>query len=199
MEWVPENVVEALRGDHQLGIFVHAAFDPPLRLWFGVNDVPVGIESVDPNGAVYRGGGTLQGVPELEVIVNGIADRVEFSLSGIDPDAMAKWDISDFDVRGKPIYVGITTLDEYHQPMSPIIPLWDGHASFVRETMPPVGDGENQSVTLTLSVGGGNTTRARHSAVLWSAPHHRSEYPTDAFCDNVARLARGVAPSWPRF
>lgn len=200
MDWVPPHVIERLRGSTSVGIFVYADFDPPLRLWFGVNDVPIGMQAVDPsNGQTYLGGGRLQGVPELEVLINGIADRVEFSVSGIDPDEMAKINPEDLEVRGREIYVGITTLDDYHQPMSEIIPLWDGAASFVRQVMPPVAGTESPSVTLTLSVGGGNTTRARNSASLWSSVHQRALFPTDAFCDGTARLARGVAPAWPRF
>lgn len=197
---LPEEVIEALQGSTNIGIFVYADFDPPLRLWLGVNDVPIGMESVDPDtGQVYKGGGQLQGVPELEVLINGIADRVEFSVSGVDPDYLAQRDPDEFDVRGAAIHVGITALDEYYQPVSQIIPLWDGRASYVRQIMPPVTGTQNPSVTVMLSVGGGVTTRARNAQVLWSAAHQRALYPTDAFCDGTARLARGVAPAWPRF
>lgn len=192
-------VIEALRGDHQLGIFVYCAFEPkPLAIWFGVNDVEIGIESV-VDGVRFLGGGLLQGVPELEVLVNGIADRVEFTLAGIDPSTYDRHEIESYEVRGAPVYVGITCLDDYYQPIAPIQPLWDGRASFVRETMPPVSGTESQTVALMLSVGSGVTTRARISASLWSAAHQRALYPTDAFCDGTARLAQGVSPTWPRF
>lgn len=165
------------------------------------------MDSVDPyTGQVYRGGGQLAGVPELEVLVNGLADRVEFSVPGIAlsyvntvPETGEVRDPSEFDVRGRAVYVGITALDEYYQPVAPIHPLWEGTASFVRQIMPPVSEGENMTVTMVLSVGSGVTTRARNSAVLWSPAFQRALYPTDAFCDGTARLARGVAPTWPRF
>ncbi len=56
MSWVPENVIAELRGSHQLGIFLHIATSPALHLWFGVNDIPAGIESIDPAGTTYLGG-----------------------------------------------------------------------------------------------------------------------------------------------
>jgi hypothetical protein len=196
---ISDAIIEALRGDHQLGIFVYCAFSPqPLALWFGVNDVAVGIESV-AGSTVFLGGGVLQGVPELEVLVNGIADRVEFTLAGIDPASYERFDIEGYTVRGAEVYVGITCLDDYYQPVAPIQPLWDGRASFVRESMPPVTGSESPTVQLLLSVGSGVTTRARSSASIWSAAHQRALYPTDAFCDGTARLARGVAPTFPRF
>lgn len=197
---IADAVIEALRRDHILGIFVRCEFTPkPLCLWFGTNDVELGMESVDEDGTVYLGGGILQGVPELEVLVNGIADRVEFTLAGIDPSSLDRYEIEQYQVRGAPVYVGITCLDDYYQPVAPIQPLWDGRASFVRETMPPVSGEESPTVMLMLSVGSGVTTRARASASIWSAAHQRALYPTDAFCDGTARLARGVAPTWPRF
>lgn len=196
---ISNAIIDALRGDHILGIFVYCEFEPqPLALWFGTNDIELGIESI-VNGVRFQGGGVLQGVPELEVLVNGIADRVEFTLAGIDPSSLDRYEIEQYRVRGAPVYVGITCLDEYYQPVAPIQPLWDGRASFVRETMPPVSGEESPSVALMLSVGSGVTTRARASASIWSSAHQRALYPTDAFCDGTARLARGVSPTWPRF
>jgi hypothetical protein len=198
---ISDEISEALRGDHQLGIFVYCAFSPqPLALWFGVNDIEMELGFLSIAGGVeFLGGGVLQGVPELEVLVNGIADRVEFTLAGIDPSSYERSDIESYTVRGAEVYVGITCLDDYYQPVAPIQPLWDGRASFVRESMPPVTGSESPTVQLLLSVGSGVTTRARSSASIWSAPHQRALYPTDAFCDGTARLARGVAPTFPRF
>lgn len=200
MEWLPPHIVERLRGSHLLGIFVYLDLDPkPLRLWMGVNDVPAKIESVDEDGSVYLGAGRLREVPTLDVLINGIADRVAFTLSGVDPLDAMKIDFDTLDVRGRDLHVGITTLDDLYQPMSHIIPLWTGTASLVKEDSPPVGPGQKRTVSLSLSVGSGNTTRDRNSASIWSPAHQRALYPTDAFCDGTPRVARGVAPPWPRF
>lgn len=199
MGWIPDHVIERMRGSHLLGIFIHLDLSPaPLRIWLGINDVPAGIESIDGEGSVYLGGGRLREVPNLDVLINGIADRVDFQLSGVDPIEAAKIDFVTLNVRGCGVTVGITTLDDHFQPMSAIIPLWQGVASFVTEDRQPVSGDQSPVVTLSLSVGSGVTTRDRSSASLWSAAHQRAMYPTDAFCDGTARLARGVSPSWPR-
>lgn len=198
MGWVPDDVIESMRGSHQLGIFFRMDTDPPLRLWMGVNDVPSGIEGVDPTtGETYLGGGRLQNIPYLEVLLNGAADRADFTLSGVDPDSAAIADTEIPPVRGKDVHVGITTLDEKFQPISSIIPLIKGTASYTSETSEPVTGTDSRTVTMGLSVGFGTTTRSRESASLWSHAHQLALHPTDDFCKGTARLARGVAPPFP--
>jgi hypothetical protein len=200
MARVPDNVIEALRGSHELGIFLRLDTDDPMRVWLGINDIPAGIDSIDPSTSErYVGGGVLREVPSLEAVINGIADRADFQISGIDPATAAKVDFDALDVRGRDFHVGVTTLDEDHQPMSSIISLITGRASYLTEASPPVTGIDNPSVTMGLSVGFGITTRDRQSQVLWSPVHHKAEHPGDLLCDGVSRLERGVAPVWPRF
>jgi hypothetical protein len=200
MGWVPANVIEALRGSHQLAIFIRCDLDPPLRLWLGVNDIPAGIDSVDPDtDQVYLGGGRLRDIPNLEISINGVADRVEFQIAGIDPETAARIDPDDYDVRGADFHVGITTLDEDYQPMSSIIPLVCGKASYTSEKSDPVSGSEPATVTMGLSVGFGPVTRSRNAAVLWSDAQHQALYPGDLFCKHTARQARGTSVTWPRF
>jgi hypothetical protein len=201
MARVPDNVIEEMRGSHMLAIFLHIATTPPTRVWLGVNDIPAGIDSVDPTTKeTYIGGGWLREIPNLEIVVNGRAERADFILSGIKPGDTAQVDFDELtaEIRGKAFRIGITTLDEYYQPMSSIIPLIYGKVSHPTESSPTVTGDESPSVTLGLSVGFGATTRDRASQVLWSTPHHKSKFPTDRFCDQTARLERGSNPTWPR-
>ncbi len=199
MGWVPDNVIDELRGSHQLGIFLRIATDPALHMWFGINDIPANFDSIDPDGTVYLGGGRLVGVPTLEVLVNGTADSVEFTLSGIDPSTAAKTIDSLPPVRGASVHMGITTLDQYFQPMSDIIPVWVGTASHVGEQSPATPSGQSVTLTLSLAVVTGDSTRSRGARSLWSSPHQKAFSPTDKFCDGTSRLARGVQPVWPNF
>jgi hypothetical protein len=163
----------------------------------GVNDIPVGFDSIDPNGTVYLGGGRLIGVPTLEVLVNGTADSVEFTISGIDPSTGQKMLESIPAVRGCAVHMGLTTLDQYYQPMSDIIPVWMGSASHLGEASQIVTGTQSPSLTLSLSVVSGEPTRSRPARSLWSSAHQKAISPTDKFCDQTARLARGVQPVWP--
>lgn len=198
VSYVLASVVEELRGSHNLGIFVHIATDPALHIWFGVHDIPASIDAVDPDGTVYLGGGRLIGIPSLEVLVNGTADSVEFTLSGIDPETGGRLYQSIPPVRGCDLYVGITTLDQYYQPMSNIIPIWKGTASHT--TRASESDGTSKrTMTLALTVSSGEPGRSRPSRAVWSHAQHTARYPGDNFCKNTARMARGNQPVWPYY
>lgn len=201
MARVPDNVLARMRGSHMLGVFVRVDTDDPLGVWLGIADIPAKIDDVDIDGMIYRGGGRLANVPDLEATVNGIAEYAEFTLSGIAPDQLGPWSAEALHemVKGRAVHVGVTTLDDYYQPMSSIIPLLKGKAQRVSEYWPPVTGTQNPTITLGLGVGFGLTTRDRPAASLWSEPHHRADHPTDAFCDETARLAKGVQPDWPRW
>ncbi|WP_028753722.1 hypothetical protein [Rhizobium leucaenae] len=199
MDWIPPNIIEAMRGSHQLGIFLRVDTDPALHLWFGVNDIPAGFDSIDPDGTVYLGGGRLIGVPTLEVLVNGTADSVDFTVSGVDATTGAKMLDSIPAVRGATVQMGLTTLDDYFQPMGAVVPIWAGTASHVSESG-EAAQGENSpTLTLSLSVVTGESTRSRPARVLWSDAMQKSLSPTDDFCKQVQRLARGVQPVWPNY
>lgn len=196
MSQVPDNVIEAMRGSHQLGIFLRIDTDPALHLWFGVNDIPIGFDSIDPDGTVYLGGGRLIGVPTLEVLVNGTSDSVEFTISGVDPVAGAKMLSQIPEVRGADVVMGLTTLDDYFQPMSSIIPIWSGTAAYTGEASSAVQGTANISLSLSLAVVSGETTRSRPARTFWSSAHQKALSPTDKFCDETQRLSRGVDPTW---
>lgn len=194
--YVPKVITDVMQGSHQLGIFLRIDTDPALHIWFGVNDIPAGFDSIDPTGTVYLGGGRLIGLPTLEVLVNGTADSVEFTMSGIDPETGATMLSSIPPVRGASVQMGLTTLDDYYQPMTTIIPIWEGTASHVSETCPPVQFGQSSTLTLSLTVVTGEATRSRASRSLWSSPHQKAISPTDLFCDATAGMAKGVNPPW---
>lgn len=199
MGWVSDEVIEEMRSSHQLGIFLRVETDPKLRLWFGMNDIPGRFDSIDPDGTVYLGAGQLLGIPTLEVLVNGTADAVEFTVSGIDPIEGGKMIDSIPAVRGAEVHVGITTLDDYYQPMSRIMPIWHGVASHIAEASPIATERDSPSLSLTLVVTAGESMRSRSSRALWSSAHQKEIAPGDKFCDATSRLARGVQPVWPHY
>jgi hypothetical protein len=199
MGYVPDSIIDAMRGSHQLGLFLRVDTDPALHLWFGVNDVPIGFDGIDPGGTVYLGGGRLVGIPSLEVLVNGTSDAVDFTVSGIDPATGAKMLDSIPVVRGKRVQLGLTTLDQYFQPMSSIIPIWTGVASHPKEGRTAIREGDSPTLTLSLAVVAGENTRSRPSRALWSDAMQKAISPTDDFCKQTARLARGNQPIWPDY
>jgi hypothetical protein len=112
---------------------------------------------------------------------------------------LALIDVDALDVRGKPVHIGVTCLDQDYQPVSDIIPLFEGTASFIDQRSAPVVGSSPFSVALALSVGTGMLTRTYPSGSLWSDAQQQALFPGDRGCENTARLARGAYPPWPRF
>lgn len=198
MGWVPDVSIAAMRQSHALGIFLRIDTDPALHVWFGVEDKTARFDSIDPDGTVYIGGGYLIGIPTLEMLVNGTADNVDFTLSGIEPATAAKTLDSIPPVRGVGVQLGLMTLDDYYQPMAPIVPIWMGTASHTSEVSQTSENGD-MSLTLTLSVVSGTVARSRAARTLWSDAQQKAISSTDDFCKQVQRLSRGIAPVWPNY
>ena len=198
MGWVPGPVIEAMRQSHALGIFLRIDTDPALHVWFGVEDKTARFDSIDPDGTVYLGGGYLIGVPTLEMLVNGQADSIDFTLSGIDPVTAAKTLDSIPPVRGATVQLGLMVLDDYYQPMAPIVPIWNGTASHTSEVGQAAENGD-MSITLNLSVVAGSVSRSRAAKTLWTDAQQRLFSQTDLFCRQVQRLANGLAVVWPNY
>jgi hypothetical protein len=133
------------------------------------------------------------------LLVNGTSDSVDFTVSGVDPATGGKMLDSIPAVRGAAVQMGLTTLDDYFQPMSNIIPIWQGTASHVGEASEAAQGEDSPTLTLSLSVLTGEATRSRPSRTLWSDAMQKALSPTDDFCAQVQRLARGVQPVWPKY
>lgn len=199
-DYVSASVVTALRSSLNLGVFWRLGSDPALHLWMGVNDVPIGIPSLDAGGTVYIGAGRLLGVPDLEMLVNGIADKVEFGLSGVTAEHLAQVEAGAPPVRGALCTVGFAPLDARYQPVTQIIPLWQGTADYWAMEQQPADDPrEGPKRTIMLSVGAGDTSRAIPKLVSFTGPYQRLLSATDAFCDRVSRYVQSYMVSWPRF
>lgn len=194
----------ALRAMRNVGIFWRLNLptttdgDQTLRLWMGLNDIPIGIEAIDDAGSMYTGAGRLLALPELEILINGLADRIEFNLSGVPSEVVAKIDDAAPEVKGQEVHVGIAPLDDNYQPVTSILPLWFGIADFWSIKMDPTQDSPSTR-TITLSVGSGMTGRSRPRRLMFTDAAQRSLYPTDKFFDRVARYVRTYVVAWPRF
>ncbi|NEI60907.1 hypothetical protein [Rhizobium leguminosarum] len=199
VNYVPVDVTDRLRSSALLGLFMRVETDPSLHIWFGVHDIPARFDSIDEEGTVYFGAGRLMGLPSLEVLLNGTSDAVDFMMSGVDPDTGARLIDSIPEVRGALVHIGITTLDDYYQPMTDVIPLWQGIAARTSESMPVVSGRNQPTLTLSLSVVAGENMRSRPSRALWSSAQQHAISPTDDFCNNTIRYSRGVQPAWPNF
>lgn len=200
MGYAPDSVITALRGSYNLGVFFRLGTLPALHLSLSVNDIPIVMPSLDAPGTVYQGAGRIITFPALEVLVNGIADTVEFTLSGVDPQAVALMQESAPAVLGASVKMGIAPMDARWQPVTNIIPLWSGTADVTSENISPSTDprqGGMQSISLTAMTG--DQSRQVPNNYTYSNATQQALHPGDAFCSRTQLYRQTTIVVWPRF
>jgi hypothetical protein len=199
MAYLTSDQVTALQGPIVLGVFFRMLTTTQIRLSFSTSDFPMVLPG-DNAGALYLASGRLQNIPDLEVLVNGIADTVTFTLSGLDPDLVGMMLDNEPEVLGAPVMIAVAPLDERWQPKTAPIPIWSGTADFLGEAMTPESDPtKNRTQTLSLTCTSGDQSRQFANLLTLSDQTQKMLSPGDNFCSRVARYVSGLQISWPRF
>lgn len=202
MGFITEEVATALgQGTVRIAVFVFIDIDgDPLRLWFGNGDYPVPPSAIDPAGGIYKPLPPLAGLPVLSQLLNGEADRVEFSISGVSAEAIALADEDAETVLGAPVHMGLTGLDQDWQPLSDPIWIWEGEADSPRFSWDTSTDADgvtSQTRIVGLSVGTALTGRRRPKIRIFSGVEQRRRSADDRFCDRAPTYSRGSTRKWP--
>lgn len=182
-----------------MAIFFRLDTPTPLRVCAGLNDIPIGLPGVDGGGAVYKASGLFQACPDLDLLLNGQAERMDFFVSGVSAQALAALDEADPEVRGCAFHVGLAPLDDHWQPLTQIIPLARGIADRWAIAQQPVPGGQFITRMARLSVGFGETGRSRPRGLTWTAAVHRADFSDDGFFDRMPRYNGYYQVEWPRF
>ena len=205
MGYISDTAVGYLTDSTNLGVFLRLATSPALHLTLGVNDMPIGIDSIDPGGTVYRGAGVLQNIPELEMLINGISDSVRFTVSGVDATFAATLDEAAPPVLGAQIHVGFAPLDANYQPRTDIIPIWLGWADYWSAKQTESVDHREPAISsITLVARSGTHARSKQNLSTYTDQAQKLVNPIsgqddDKFCERVARYFQGYIVSWPRY
>lgn len=201
MGYLSDATCAAFRGRFNIGLFFRLNSNPPLHLWWGVSDVEATMDAMDVAGTKYLGGGLLVDVPDgIEVLVNGIADRADWVLSGIPDYLTANLVANAPNVIGCRVDFGIASLDERWQPQSDIVSLWAGTSDFWSEEQPLQKDpSKPKTRRLTLATFAGDISRALQPASTWTDLDQLALSPTDKFCERVPINYQGRIIRWPRY
>lgn len=211
MGYLPDEVVNSFRGAYNLGLFFRLETSPnSLNLWWGVADFPgqmsaldqSGIASaIDVSGTVYTGAGFMTQIPdELEMLVNGKADRVDWSMSGIPAALTAPLQAAAPSVVGLDVGFGIGALDERWQLKSSIVEMWAGTADFWSESQLVQSDPTKAKTrTIMLATMTGDASRALPYFSTWTNNVQQLISSSDRFCERVSRYYQGLIITWPRF
>lgn len=194
-----DDEIDALASDTQkIGIFFRMATDPVVRLWLGIGDIKPGINAYDPtsDNDVYSGLGQLIDVPALQQLINGVADRVTFHVSGVSADTSALASTEANTVKGKAVAVGICLFGAAWQQLGVPIWLWRGTADFV--TRQQQSNGSTTTRVIELSVGSLFTGRRRRGLSYLTDRDQQLRSPGDKFCERTVLLSQ-FEKVWPTF
>lgn len=171
-------------------ILFRVACDPPARICSGVNPIEIPADIVEPVPALYLGGGALVEIPDFEQLINGTADRLSVTVSGVDlaTQRLALEDAAS--VKGAKVHIGYVTQDADWQ-VDTVEWLGVFRADSLT-TSNTVGQG-TRTRSITLSIGTDDTDRSRAPVAFWTDADQRRRSPTDKFFDHIAGISAGTS------
>ncbi len=169
-----------------------------VRAWTGVGDYDLAADDVDTEGGTYLGIGLLGQIPALRQLVGGTAERVEFTLNGVDAVTFGLADEAAATIRSAPVNVGILFFDADWQAADDIAWMWTGTADTIATDH--TGDTAGRmSRRVTLSVGSAFTDRTRPQLGFYTPTDQARRSPTDTCCARVPAMSPESSVIWPRF
>jgi len=160
--------------------------DPPARIAATVNPRRIPADHVESeDGALYLGGAALLNIPELQALINDIADRISITISGVSAAAMAMAVEESPAIKGCDLHIGRVSFDDAWQVESVT---WLRTYRIDKITTDR-GQGQNGATrTITLSLGSDNTGRSSAPNAFFTAVDQARRSPTDKFFDHVANM-----------
>lgn len=186
----------------RVGVFFRLETDPVVRLWLGVGPFETTQPDVlDAAGASYNGFGEISDIPELSQLINGTAERVEFTISGVSGHILKIASGGDAQqVKGKRASVGFAIFDSDWQLLGPIKWIRTYVCDFLSIQQALTDDPAQPIVrTITLSCGSLLTARRRPSLSYFTNQDQQARHPGDSFCERTPVYANQFNKEWPRF
>lgn len=166
----------------------------PAMFWTGHGDLLLPADDVLPEETIVSGGGDLVSLPEIEQLINGTAQRVEVTISGVSQRAVALAAEETPEVSGAAAYIGRIQFDEDWQLAGPVVWEWTGEGRALTVGGEDGSEGRTRSITLRL--GSGDTTRSRAPLSFFTDADQRRDFPTDAFFSHVGAINSGTSRRW---
>jgi len=167
------------------------ASDPVCYLWSGsITDLELPPDTLDPAGATYKAAGAIIDIPSLKQLINGIAERVDFSVSGVSAETLRLALDDRESIRGAAVRVGYVEFDEDWQIDGAPVWDWRGIADILTTESSSGGDGRQRSIT--LSVAADDTLRSNPALAYFTDADQRKRSPDDAIFDHVSGISVGT-------
>lgn len=192
------NLPEAGRRHVRPALFLRIASDPVVRAWSGVGGHVVAPDAVEIEGGRYLGVGWLRNIPVMDALINGAAESVTFTLSGVDARILELVDGVE-DLRGVRANLGLM----FHGVRFQRGQLWWFRRYRVdmvgsREVaLPPTAGGAAVEMSVSLTLGSARTSRRLSQPSTWTHVEQTRLHPGDLGCANVGRLTADATRPWP--
>ncbi|BEV00067.1 hypothetical protein [Novosphingobium olei] len=167
--------------------------DDPANFWCGHGNLIVPADGVLPAPTLFPGAGELVNIPDLESLINGKAQRLDITLSGVSPDTLALATEEAPQILGAPVWIGRVIFDEHWQIVS-VLWEWSGEGRSLSVGSQATERGRLRSLTLTVVTG--DTQRRRAPNAFFTDADQRRDYPTDAIFSHVAGISVGTTRRW---
>lgn len=168
--------------------------DEPAMFWTGHGDLLLPADDVLPGPELALGGGSLVNVPDLEELINGAAQRLEITVSGVSEETLRFAQEEALQIPGAAVWIGRIEFDENWQQARPVEWEWSGEGRGLYVNGEEGEGGRTRSIV--LRVGAGDTTRSRAPLSFFTDADQRREYPDDSIFANVGRINAGSSRRW---
>jgi len=170
-------------------ILVRLECEPVLRVHSGFAPLRVPANSRDVSPQVYKGGGDLLAVPAIKQFINGAADRVEISLSGVSVETLALLQEERESVRGAAVDFG-WAVHNADWSIREIIWKRRGFADVPSISSEPTENGRQRTITLSIRMD--DTFRSNPQPAFWTDADQRLRSPTDDIFSHVGQISVGA-------
>lgn len=169
--------------------------DEPAMFWSGFGDLLLPADLVLPEPTLVLGGGDLVNLPDLEQLINGTAQRVEVTLSGVAQRSATLAAEEAEQVSGAPAFIGRIQFDEAWQQQGPVVWEWAGEGRGLSVSGDEADNGR-RTRSITLKLGSGDTTRSRAPLAFFTDADQRRDFPDDTVFSHVAGINAGTSRRW---
>lgn len=173
---------------HRRSYLFRLSSEPICYLWTGFGPLETPPDAVDPEGATWSGAGELLSIPALKALINGAAERVRFSLSGVSVETMRLAREDRQTVEGATLRLGFVDFDENWQ-VAAVNWEWLGVADVLIVESQQSEAGRTR--TIAISCASADTLLSNPPLTFFTHADQTKRSPTDMFCNQVAQITMG--------
>lgn len=167
-------------------LLLRIATDPVARVCSGAAPIIIPADGIESAPAKYLGGGQLVEIPEIEQVINGTAQRISITVSGVTRETLALFADESDSLKGAPVHIGVAYQDDDWQ-ITEVEWLAELRCDF------PTASGTHTNRSISISIGSSDTDRSKAPVSFWTAAGQRRISPTDRFFDHIAGISAGTS------